>query len=298
MRKPILILLFSSSFLLIIFFVVLSFKYKKSDVLGGSVNSMFSSLESKSEIGVLEIEGVITSSDDILKKIRILKLKNEVKAVIVRVNSPGGAVAPSQEIYEELKKLDAIKPVVASFSSVAASGGYYIGVGAGKIVANAGTITGSIGVIMNLMDLQNLYKYIKVSPFVIKSGKFKDIGNSARAMTEQEKAILQNMSDDIHAQFKEAVSVSRKIPIKNLDEIADGRVFTGKQALDLGLIDYIGTFDDAIVLSANLAGVSEKSELYYPKTKKEGFRSLFTDVDSLLKLISNKLGIESSSSFM
>lgn len=294
MKKPVLILLFSSSIILILFFIVLSFKYKTAD----RKNSIFSSLDNKIEIGVLEIEGVITSSDDILKKIRMLKERDEVKAVVLRVNSPGGAVAPSQEIYEEIKKLDITKPVVASFSSVAASGGYYIGVGAGKIVANAGTITGSIGVIMNLMDLQNLYKYIKIFPFVIKSGKFKDIGNSARAMTDAEKQILQNMSDDIHAQFKEAVSVSRKIPLKNLDEIADGRVFTGKQALDLGLVDYLGTFDDAILLCSKLAGISEKSELYYPKNKKEGFRSLFSEVDSILKLISNKLGVENSASFM
>ena len=285
-KKYIFILLFVVSFCLILFFIVLNNKYNSTDN-----ETLFSSTDT--EIGVLKIDGIITDSDDILKKIRVLKKRNKTKAVIVRINSPGGAVSPSQEIYEELKKLDQIKPVVASLSSLAASGGYYIAIGAKKIVANAGTLTGSIGVIMNLVDLQELYKLIKVSPYNIKSGKFKDIGNSNKVMTKEGKAILQAMSDDIHMQFKQAVSESRKIPMDNLANIADGRVFTGKQAFDLGLVDFIGTFEDAIILSSNLAGIDANSELYYPKVKKESLKSLLYEMNSLLKLITNKLSVSS-----
>jgi len=294
-KKSLLIFLFFSSFLIILLFIILNYKYRKvgeNDTTKNVKSSLFSRIEAKNEIGVLEIDGVITDSNEILKKIRILKKRDAVKGILVRINSPGGAVSPSQEIYEELKKLDEIKPVVASFSSLAASGGYYIALGARKIVANKGTLTGSIGVIMNLIDLQELYKFIKINPRTIKSGKYKDIGNASRDMTESEKQILQNMSDDIHKQFKEALSESRKIPFNNLDNITDGRVFTGLQAYELGLVDELGTFEDAISLLAELSKVSVDSELYYPKIKKDSFKDLFLNMNTFLNFINSKLQLQ------
>jgi len=194
--------------------------------------------------------------------------------VVVRIDSPGGGVAASQEIYEELKKLDAKKPVIASLSSLAASGGYYVAIGARTIVANPGTLTGSIGVIMQLADLQRLYNFIKVSPITIKSGKFKDIGSTSRDMTEEERRILQKLSDDIHSQFKGHIAESRKLPIAEVEKLADGRIFSGAQAKELKLVDEIGNFEDAVDIAAKAAGIKGKPKLYYPEVKKDGLFKL------------------------
>lgn len=287
-KKTLIILLSVSWIVLVILFLSLMSIYRTS-----STSKMVSSKKGifgSDEIGVLEIKGVIMDSDDFLEKIRDLKERDRVKTVIVRIDSPGGGVAASQEIYEELKKLDKEKPVIASLSSVAASGGYYIALGARTIISNLGTVTGSIGVIMQLADLQKLYEFIKVTPITVKSGKFKDIGSSSRKMTEEERALLQKLSDNMHSQFKKAVAESRKMPMNVLDEIADGRVFSGQQAFELGLVDYIGTFDDAIRYAKKTSKLPEETELFYPKDEKKGLKEFLSGVKTFI----NKTLVESN----
>jgi protease-4 len=288
-RRSLVILLSVSWVVLIILFLALMSVYKATDFKKG-MSSRKTAIFGGGEVGVLEVKGVIMDSDDILDQIRELKERDRVKAVIVRIDSPGGGVAASQEIYEELKKLDKIKPVVASLSSVAASGGYYVALGARSIVANLGTITGSIGVIMQLAYLEKLYQFIKVTPITIKSGKFKDIGNTTRKMTAEERELLQKLSDNMHEQFKKAVADGRKMPMSVINEISDGRIFSGQQAFELGLVDHIGTFEDAIRYASKIAKLSEEPELYYPKDKRGTLQDFFSGASTFI----NKTFIEAN----
>ncbi|MEK7881108.1 MAG: signal peptide peptidase SppA [Deltaproteobacteria bacterium] len=173
----------------------------------------------------------------------------------------------SQEIYAELKKLKAEKKVVASMGAVAASGGYYIASATDKIVANPGTITGSIGVIIQFVNAEEFLKKVGLQGRVIKSGKFKDTGSPLRDMSEEERVYLQSVIDDVHGQFIEAVSTGRGIKKEEVAKLADGRIFTGSQALKLGLVDKLGTMEDAIDLGAELAGISGKPSVVYPPEK-------------------------------
>ncbi|MFH1223420.1 MAG: signal peptide peptidase SppA [Pseudomonadota bacterium] len=279
-KKVLMTILAISSLILILVFLSLISVYRAASP---------GSIMSKDEIGVLEIKGIIMDSDDVLKKIKDLKDRDSVKAVVVRIDSPGGGISAAQEIYHELKNLDKIKPVIASFSSVAASGGYYVALGARTIFANEGSLTGSIGVIMQLANLERLYQFIKISPITIKSGKFKDIGNAARPMTLEEKALLQRLSDDMHAQFKAAVSMERKLPISIVNSFADGRVFSGLEAQQLKLVDTIGTFNDAVQYAVKLSKANEKAELYYPDEEEN---SILREIFSSAKTFMNKTALE------
>lgn len=223
-------------------------------------------------VGVVRVEGVISDSTGIIDLIREYAERGDIKAVVVRIDSPGGAVGPSQEIYAELKKLRAEKKVVASMGAVAASGGYYIASATDKIVANPGTITGSIGVIIEFMNVEELLKKVGLKGRTVKSGKFKDTGSPFREMSEEEREFLQSVIDDVHGQFIEAVSTGRGIKKEEVAKLADGRIFTGSQALKLGLIDKLGTMEDAIDLSAELAGISGKPTVVYPP---EEFRGIW-----------------------
>jgi protease-4 len=196
---------------------------------------------SSGEIAVVEVEGVIMDSKDTIKK--LLKAeKKEAKAIIMRINSPGGAVGPTQEIYEEIVRIDKKIPVYASFGVVAASGGYYIGSACREIYANAGTLTGSIGVIMKFMNLSKLYEFAKVKERVIKAGKYKDIGSPSREMTLEENRILQSTMDIVHHQFISDIEKRRKSKINgNLTDLAQGQIFSGEEALKLGLVDKLGS---------------------------------------------------------
>ena len=277
MNKKIITILAVSSLLIILVFLSLLSSYRNS--------AKQANIFDGSEVGVLEIKGLIMDPDDYLTKIKMLKERDSVKAVIVRIDSPGGGIAASQEIYEELKKLDKVKPVIASMSSLAASGGYYVALGARTIMANAGTLTGSIGVIMQLAYLERLFDFIKVSPITIKSGKYKDIGSSSRKMTEEERALLQDLSDEMHMQFKEAVAVSRKMKMADVDAIADARVFSGQTALKLKLIDKLGNFEDAVDLACKYANIKNEPELYYPKDKRDSLKALFSGVKTMLNRV-------------
>lgn len=226
-------------------------------------------LSGDDNIAVLEITGVIMTSSKITEKIAALKNEPSVKAVVVRIDSPGGAVGPSQEIYSELLKLREIMPVYASLGSVAASGGYYIAAACEKIFSNPGTLTGSIGVIMNFVNMKRLYEYIKIDHSVIKSGKFKDAGSGLRNMTEAEKKLLKSLVTDTFNQFKDAVKTSRKLKPKSLETISDGRILTGLQAKNLGLVDSLGTLNDAISEIGKKVGLKDFPNVVYPLRKKE-----------------------------
>jgi protease-4 len=166
----------------------------------------------------------------------------DIKAIILRIDSPGGAVAPTQEIYEEVRRIDEKKPIFASFGTVAASGGYYIGAATRKIWANAGTLTGSIGVIMQMADLSELFKWAKYKPEVIKAGRYKDIGSPNRSMTSEERMVLTDLLAGTHKQFMDDISAVRKDRLKkDISELAQGQIFHGSEAKELGLVDEVGS---------------------------------------------------------
>ncbi len=217
-----------------------------------------------SKVAVVEIKGIILESRDILTTLEDYRKNRNVKAMVVRIDSPGGAVGPSQEIYSTIADIDKEKPVIASMGAVAASGGYYIALGARKILANPGTITGSIGVIMEISNLKELMKWAKIDQEVIKSGKYKDLGSPFRSLTEKERKKLQNFVDQVHEQFVRAVEKSRDLSHDQVLKIADGMIFSGEKAVSLGLIDRIGTLKNAIELAAEEAGIEGEPEVVYP----------------------------------
>lgn len=217
--------------------------------------SMIGGAQIGEKVAVLDIDGIISRSDATIKLIHAYRDDPSIKAIVLRIDSPGGSVAPVQEIYTELEKLD--KPIVASMGGTAASGGYYLACAANTIVANPGTLTGSIGVIMQFIRMKGLYDKVGLEHEVIKSGTFKDTGSSFREMTEEERAVLQGTVDDVYNQFVDTIFTARSTHLTR-DEvvtIADGRIFTGKQALDLKLLDRLGNLPDAIEVAAELAGI-------------------------------------------
>ncbi|MDE0314945.1 MAG: signal peptide peptidase SppA [Candidatus Poribacteria bacterium] len=207
------------------------------------------------KVAVLDITGIISKSDAPIKLIHAYRDDPSVKAIVLRINTPGGSVAPVQEIHRELTKLE--KPIVASMGGTAASGGYYIACAADTIVANPGTLTGSIGVIMQFTKMKGLYEKIGLEQQVIKSGQFKDAGSIFRDLTEEEKDVLQGTVDDVYNQFVDAIVKSREEHL-NRDEIvklADGRIFSGKQAQTHKLIDKLGNLQDAIKIAGELGNI-------------------------------------------
>jgi protease-4 len=218
-------------------------------------------------IALVRVEGLIIDSKETIEEIRNYVKDASIKAVVLRIDSPGGAVAPSQEIYEEVKKAAAKKKIVVSMGSVAASGGYYIASPATKIVANPGTLTGSIGVIMEIPNLEGLMNKIGVKTEVIKSGSHKDIASIFRGIKKKDREILQGVLDNVHEQFITAVAEGRNMLREDVKKFADGRVFTGEQALKIGLVDQLGNLEDAEKAAANLAGIKGEPVVV---TKKEG----------------------------
>ena len=209
------------------------------------------------KIALIRIEGVILDSNDVVEELRRYRKDDSVKAILLRIDSPGGGVVPSQEIYDEVKQIrqEGKKKVVTSMGTVAASGGYYIASASDKIIANPGTLTGSIGVIMEFANVEGLLQKIGVESVVIKSGKNKDLGSPFRKMKEEERVLLQGVIDDVHGQFIEAVAESRSLEVESVRALADGRIFTGRQAKKIGLVDELGSFQDAVQKTAELAGI-------------------------------------------
>ncbi|MBU3936968.1 MAG: signal peptide peptidase SppA [Proteobacteria bacterium] len=232
----------------------------------------------KEGIGVIDVKGVILESEETLENLIAFREEPKIKAIVLRVDSPGGAVGASQEIYDEVRRTTAIKPVVASMGSVAASGGLYVSLGATKIVANPGTLTGSMGVILKFANLEGLFEKIGYKNEVVKSGRLKDIGSPSRSMTAEERLMLQGMIDNVQDQFVQAVSESRSLSTAEVKKIADGRIFSGQQAQEYGLVDQMGNFSDAVMLAAELAGMKTEKmpELVYPAGDDFSFLRLMT----------------------
>lgn len=228
----------------------------------------------KAPIAVVEVEGVIMDSKATIEKLLKAEKDKSIKAIILRVNSPGGAVGPTQEIYEEIRRIDEeVKPIYASFGLVAASGGYYIGAACRKIYSNAGAMTGSIGVIMNFMDMSELYKWAKVKPEVIKAGKYKDIGNAARPMRDEERLLLTEMTLDVHQQFIDDIYKVRGDRIKDnmegLKKYAQGQIFSGKGAKDRGLVDEVAGLWKAGRMIHKELEMKEEFDLRFIELKKD-----------------------------
>ena len=221
------------------------------------------------KIAIIEIRGVIAQSSGIIEEIQQYAEEDEVKAIIFRIDSPGGGVGPSQEIHREILKMKtkSKKKVVASMGSVAASGGYYVACASDLIIANPGTITGSIGVLMEFTNIEELFKKIGIKGIVLKSGEHKDIGSPFREMTADERRIIQTVIDNVHQQFIQAVAEGRKLDRTKVVEIADGRILTGEQAKQLGLVDQMGNLQDAIEVTAKMAGIEGKPTVIYPKKR-------------------------------
>lgn len=219
-------------------------------------------------VAVVELEGLIVDVEDVLKDLRSHRDNPTIRAVVVRINSPGGVVGPTQEIHDALQRLrQAGKPVVASLGAVAASGGYYVAVGADRIYANPGTLTGSIGVLMQMANLQSLMKKVGVEYVVVKAGQFKDMGNFSRPMTVEERRVLQALLDDVHAQFIQAVATGRRLDRGDVRRFADGRVFSGAQAKALGMLDELGSLEEAINGAARMAGLDVPPRVLPPRRR-------------------------------
>jgi len=240
-------------------------------VLGSAMVIVITSMSPSSatffseKIGVIPVEGVISSSQTVTSDLVKFRKDADIKAIVLKINSPGGAIAPSQEIYREIEKTLPVKKVVVSMGTVAASGGYYIAAAASKIVANPGTITGSIGVIMEFVRVEELLNKIGVDLEIMKSGEFKDIGSPDRKLTQREREILDAMIMDIQGQFEEAIVRGRRIPLERVQEIADGRIFSGARAKELGLVDVLGNFQDAVEVTKEIAGIKGDVTLVYAK---------------------------------
>jgi len=270
MKKHPFLLAFLILCAIFVFFVVLV--YSLSSVMGRSAR-----LPIGEKVGVVEVSGVIAGSKEVIEQIIDFRDDDSIKAIVLRIDSPGGGVGPSQEIYEEVRKTTDVKPVIASMGAVAASGGYYIASPARRILANPGTITGSIGVIMEFTNFQELLQKIGLRSDVVKSGEHKDIGSPVRPMTEADRQILQAMIDDVHQQFIEAVASGRNMEIETVKSLADGRIFTGRQALQINLVDELGNLQDAIGVAAEMAGIKGEPKVVYPPEEKPGILHYFIE---------------------
>jgi protease IV len=239
-----------------------------------------------SKVGVVEIKGVILDVKETLEQIKTFRDDSSIRAILVRIESPGGGVGPSQEIYQEIRQTIEKKPVVASMGGIAASGGYYVASAANYVVANPGTLTGSIGVIIRFSNFSGLFDKLGYEMITLKSGQFKDIGNPGRKMTPEEAAMTQTLIDEVHQQFIQDVVKGRNLPEDQVRPIADGRVLTGAMAKQLGLIDELGNFRNAVKAAARLGNIREEPELVYPEKKRRTVADYLvgTDVADQLRL--------------
>jgi len=247
------------------------------------------------KVAVIPVSGLISDSEVIIEQLKKYGKDDSVKAIVLRIDSPGGGVGPSQEIFEEVKKVRAKKPILSSMGALAASGGYYIACATQRVYANPGTMTGSIGVIMPFMNVKDLVEKIGVKGMTVKSGTFKDIGSPLRDMTPQERELLQGVVDNVHLQFVNAVADGRNLNREDVLRIADGRIFTGEQAKGLGLVDVLGNLEDAISDAAKLGKISGEPKVVSPPKKKISFLELIREETRTLideKLSGNRLRLE------
>lgn len=231
------------------------------------------------KIGLVRVEGAIYNSRPAMDEIVEFGKNDDIKALLVRIDSPGGGVAASQEIYEELKKVsDQGKPVIASMGSLAASGGYYVACGADAIVANPGTLTGSIGVIMRFAQAEELLRKIGVGYEVVKTGEYKDIGSPSRPLTADERVLLTELLDDVYDQFVSVIVTERDLDREFVESFADGRLLTGHQAYEMGLVDSLGDLEDAIMLAGEMAGIDGKPVIVRPRRRSFTLWDLLNDL--------------------
>jgi protease-4 len=247
-------------------------------------------LSSEDRIALIRVEGVIMDSQTTVSELKRFSENPSIKAIVLRIDTPGGGVVPSQEIYDAVKRVrnKSNKAVIASMGSVAASGGYYIAAATDRIVANPGTLTGSIGVIMETANVEGLLQKIGVEGVVIKSGKFKDVGSPIRKMSSEERGLLQGVMDDVHRQFIEAVAEGRSLELRTAQALADGRIFTGRQAKEVKLVDELGDLDDAIQLAADVVGIQGEPKVVEPRRR----FSLREMLDSKLSMMFPKLDMQ------
>lgn len=225
-------------------------------------------------VGVVTLEGVIRNSQEICHQLDTYGKDDRVKAVVIRIDSPGGGVTPSQEIHNAVLAVKKKKKVIASMGAVAASGGYLVACAADRIVANPGTVTGSISAMMYFANAEELLKKIGLKSSVVKSGQFKDIGSPTRPMTREERDLIQSLIDDTYDQFLDIVVKGRLMSKDDLRKLADGRLFTGRQAQKLGLVDELGDLNHAIRLAGALSGIEGEPNVVYPAKKKLSFWEL------------------------
>lgn len=246
------------------------------------------------KVAVIPIEGEIVEARETLDALKRHAANSTVKAIVIRINSPGGAIAPSQEIYSAIRRTrsDSGKPIVASMDSVAASGGYYIAAACDQIVANPGTITGSIGVIMQWFNTKELIQWAKLKPETITSGALKDAGSPYRELTESERAYFQDIVSQLHSQFVRDVAKGRSAKLKQEEvaRIADGRVFTGEQALQLKLVDELGSIDDAVRTAGKMAGIQGEPARVWPKPSEGSLFDLLGsgEANALIERVMNR----------
>ena len=250
-------------------------------VIGGGalilLNALLPDLDfsSQDRVALIRIEGVILDAQATISELKQYSENPLVKAIVLRIDSPGGGVVPSQEIHDAVKrvKTKTNKAVIASMGTVAASGGYYIAAATDRIIANPGTLTGSIGVIMEMANFEGLMKKVGVEGVVIKSGRFKDVGSPLRKMSDEERKLLQSVMDDVHHQFIQAVADGRSLEVSDVEPLADGRIYTGRQAKEARLVDELGDLDDAIHIAADIAGMEGEPKVVEPR-KRFSFRDI------------------------
>ncbi|MBX3023251.1 MAG: signal peptide peptidase SppA [Bdellovibrionales bacterium] len=233
---------------------------------------------SKASIMALDLDGVILDGKDILELLRKHRKDTNVKGVLIRISSPGGVVGPSQELHDEIKRTreEFKKPVIAYCASVAASGAYYAAVAADKIYTTPGCMVGSIGALIEFVNLEKLYDWAKIQRYAVTTGKFKDAGAEYKPLTPEARALFQELLDDVLVQFKQAIVDGRKMKMEELDKYADGRVFTGAQAVKLGFADQVGSWDDARAALGEMAGLGKDPKVFKAK-KARGFREFFEE---------------------
>jgi protease-4 len=239
--------------------------------LGSSAVSGERSFAFGEKVGIVRLIGPIIGSEQIIRELNTLKDRSDVKAIVFRINSPGGTVAPSQEIYEKVKNINTQIPIVVSVGNLAASGGYYAAMGSNIIVVNRGSIVGSIGVILDYPVATDLLEKLGLRFETLTSGEYKDSGSPTRQVTEKDREYFQNVIDDLHSQFVTAVSFGRNLERDEVSDLADGRIFTGEQAISLGLADTLGTLEDAIKIAGKLAGIQGKPRTIQVRRKSSTF---------------------------
>lgn len=250
--------------------------------------SMGDVLSAGPKVGVVEVSGMITDSREVIEDLRRMRADDQIRAIVLRIDSPGGAVAPSQEVFRAVRTASAEKKIIASLGAVAASGGYYAAAGTDGIVANPGSITGSIGVILGFTNLRELMDKIGLVPVVIKSGEFKDLGSPVREMTAAERNLLQRLSDQIHHQFIRDVAQGRGMEEERVAALADGRIYTGEEARQLGLVDRLGNLEDAVAWAGTLGGIDGTPEIVW--AREQGFSLIDAVLESRLGAILGLLG--------